>query len=669
MTVNNMNQSFVNKKNLYNLYSGNTINDNNHKRIKSIITNSKGENEVLKQTNISNNYIHLRILDIRKNEHFGALLMFLNKRSPLILRVKTKKAELFFLKKIDAIEISTSYPNIWKRVNKKSFHNLKEIKNIMKKIIKHFCETYGIDFDFGTKIYNNLKKLNINELNNQIIPDLNSNRRIGNKINIFQNSIIDPRRGSADLYEAKLKMFQHFPKQRQSIIVAKTNKEKDIEQLIPAKFEINNNLNINKNIFTIDKLEDNSIDNSKIHLNVSFQKNNNAIDCDLSMIKVGKKETIDEFGNQNYIKDNKFDNGQNNLNVNQITSNINSNSNSDSDSISNSNRNSKNDSNNNSNKNILNKTKKSILKNKGNISNKKIIPNKIQNRDEEKNNLMKFFGTPYRPEDINDEIYQGEQMFDSISQRNNSEQEFSQRNNTEQEFSQTNNSEQEISQTNNQFMSYSIGKKKLSKFKKNLNEPIKLNDENKANNFTINNNFYTQNIINNYNNMNELDNKLSIHNFNFNINCKIKKTKLEIFKNSFQLSRLEKFNINSISASNSNILKNGIKNINNKSIDNKSNDFLFCKNIKSHDNLDFTKTINRFSNKKSESYSSSCSSVYYDSDSNNNENNNNDENIFECENQEKKTNTLRPIKTLKSILKKKKNNVLINNNNKNKEKV
>ena len=242
---------------------------------------------------------------------------------------------------------------------------------------------------------------------------------------------------------------------------------------------------------------------------------------------------------------------------------------------------------------------------------------------------------PYRPEDINDEIYQGEQMFDSISQRNNSEQEFS--------------------LMNDQFTSYSIEKNQLSKF-----HPIKLNNENKANNFTINNNFYTHNIINNYNNKNNLDNKL---------NCKINKKKLQIFTNSFQISRIEKFNINNISAHNLNSFKFGIKNINNKSIDNKSNDFLFCKNIKSHDNLDFTKTINRFSNKKSESYSSSCSSVYYDSDSNNNENNNNDENIFECENQEKKTNTLRPIKTLKSIFKKKKNNVLTNNINENKGKV
>jgi hypothetical protein len=230
------------------------------------------------------------------------------------------------------------------------------------------------------------------------------------------------------------------------------------------------------------------------------------------------------------------------------------------------------------------------LKNKGNISNEKKISKKMQNEDEEKNNLIRFFGTPYRPEDINDEIYQGEQMFDSTSQRDNSEQEFP--------------------QINKQFMSYSIENNKLSKLQKNLNGPFKLNNKNKANNFTINNNFYTHNIINNYNNKNKLDSKLSIHKFNFNINCKINKKKLQIFKNSFQISRIEKFNIKIISANNLNILKNGIKNINNKSINNKSNELTFCKNIKSHNNLDFTKTINKMSKKKSESYSSSCSSIY-----------------------------------------------------------
>jgi len=607
MTVNNMNQSFVNKKNLYNLYSGN---DNNNKRIKSIITNTKGENEILKHSNISNNFIHLRILDIRKNEHFGALLMFLNKRSPLILRVKTKKAELFFLKKIDAVEISTSYPNIWKRVNKKSFHNLKEIKKIMKKIIKHFCETYGIDFDFGTKIYNNLSRININELNKKIIPDLNSNRMIGNKFNILHNRLMDPRRGSVDVYKAQLKMFQHFPKQRQTIILAKTNKEKDIEELVPENFEINNKLYINRKTIN-NKLNDNISEKTKLQKKESLKKKDNPIDCDLSMIEAKNKETIYGYGNQFYKKDTNFDNSQHNLNLSNINSN--------------------------SNINNLNRTKKSNLKSKGNTSNKKDISYKIQYGEEEKSNLMKFFGTPYYPEDINDEIYQGEHNFDSISQKNNSEQEYF--------------------QINNKLMSYSIEKNNLSNLQRNLISPTHLNNE-KANNLTINNNFFSHNIINNYNNKIGIDINLSIQKFNFNISNKISKNKLQIYKNSFQISKQKKFSIKNISENNLKFIKKDIKNINNKkkNTNRKSNDFLIFKNNKSHNNINYTKTINRISNKKSESYSSDCSSINYESDSYNNDNNNN-ENIFEGENQEKKTtDILKTIKISKPIIKNIKNN-------------
>ena len=520
-TINNMNQSFVNKKNLYNLYSGNSNKDNNHKRIKSIVTNVKGENEILKHPNINSNYINLRILDIRKNEHFGALLMFLNKRSPLILRVKTKKAELFFLKKIDAIEISTSYPNIWKRVNKKSFHNLKEIKKIMKNIIKHFCETYGIDFDFGTKVYNNLKKLNINELNKKMLPDLNSNLMLGNKFNMFQNKLMEIRRGSVDVYKAQLKMFQHFPKQKQSIILTKTNKEKDIGELIPEKFEINNNKNANN-------LKDNYSDNSKLQINGSFKKNDNPIDCDLSIIKAKQKETIFGYENQILIKDTNFENSQNNLNLSQIKSNNNINFNSFL----------------NSNKNILNKTKKSILSNRMNNSKNKINPNTIQYDEGEKNNLIKFFGTPYYPEDINDEIYQGEQMLDSFSQRNNSE--------------------QKLSQINNQFMSYSPEKNNLSKIQKNLVGPIQLKNENSLKNFTINNHFFTQNIINNYNsNNNNIDNKLSIYKFDLSIKCNIiPKKNLQIVKNSFQITKSSKLNIKNKGSNFLDVAKNSTLNIN-----------------------------------------------------------------------------------------------------------
>ena len=82
---------------------------------------------------------YVKLLGIRENEHFGDVLMFLEERSPLRVRVRSKKSELFFLKKIDALKISTSYPNIWRRINKKSVYNFKQIKKSIKKIVEIYC--------------------------------------------------------------------------------------------------------------------------------------------------------------------------------------------------------------------------------------------------------------------------------------------------------------------------------------------------------------------------------------------------------------------------------------------------------------------------------------------------------------------------------------------------
>ena len=82
---------------------------------------------------------YVRILCIRENEHFGDVMMFLEQRSPLRVRVKSRKAELFFLKKMDAIKISASYPNIWRRINKKSVFNFEQIKKSINKIVEIYC--------------------------------------------------------------------------------------------------------------------------------------------------------------------------------------------------------------------------------------------------------------------------------------------------------------------------------------------------------------------------------------------------------------------------------------------------------------------------------------------------------------------------------------------------
>jgi len=121
---------------------------------------TKFENSNL-NSSLSNNYKEIKIIDLRKNEHFGDLLMILNEKSPLTIKVASKKAELFFLQKTEATEISNQYPNIWKRIVKKSLYNMKEIKNIIRRKVFIFCELNDIDINPELK----MKYLDANELN------------------------------------------------------------------------------------------------------------------------------------------------------------------------------------------------------------------------------------------------------------------------------------------------------------------------------------------------------------------------------------------------------------------------------------------------------------------------------------------------------------------------
>lgn len=90
------------------------------------------------------NIKRMKILDIRKNEHFGDVFMFLNKKSPFWVRVKSSKADLLLLKKLDAYDISTNYQDIWKKIIKKPLENSKMVNKLTCKILSNFCNFYGI---------------------------------------------------------------------------------------------------------------------------------------------------------------------------------------------------------------------------------------------------------------------------------------------------------------------------------------------------------------------------------------------------------------------------------------------------------------------------------------------------------------------------------------------
>jgi hypothetical protein len=131
-------------------------------------------------------YHILNIISISKNESYGVVYMFLDKPSPLSLRVKSKKAELLLLRKSDASDISQRYPNIWMKYFKKSYFNMFSIKNITLKKIKIFWDNFEKRLILTKKSFHkcktNLNMCTIYKLNkaeiNEITRVVNEKTRI-----------------------------------------------------------------------------------------------------------------------------------------------------------------------------------------------------------------------------------------------------------------------------------------------------------------------------------------------------------------------------------------------------------------------------------------------------------------------------------------------------------
>ena len=83
----------------------------------------------------------VKVVEIRRNEHYGDVVMFLNKRSHLSVRVCSKTAELFYLSKPDAVAIALSYPDIWRKIIMNSMKNLKKINQLAKKTLEFFYQS------------------------------------------------------------------------------------------------------------------------------------------------------------------------------------------------------------------------------------------------------------------------------------------------------------------------------------------------------------------------------------------------------------------------------------------------------------------------------------------------------------------------------------------------
>lgn len=84
----------------------------------------------------------VKIIEIRKNEHFGDVLMFWNKRSPISIKVKSKTAEMLMLRKYELIKISADYPDILEKIFRISTFNWGQIKLKIKRVEKGLYSKY-----------------------------------------------------------------------------------------------------------------------------------------------------------------------------------------------------------------------------------------------------------------------------------------------------------------------------------------------------------------------------------------------------------------------------------------------------------------------------------------------------------------------------------------------
>ena len=226
----------------------------------------------------------LKIIELRKNEHFGDILMILNEKSPVAVKVKSKKAELFFLQKTEATEISNRYSNIWKRIVNRSLHNMKQIKNLIRKKVFIYTETNNIEIDkelrekyffqdsITSNINNRIKKQKSQKIIETIIEEEDTNINTQTEATNIVNKNLSTKEQTlfneiGEIVETKI------TKENRSIISGKkikrvNFKESDLSNNKKAKIntEIKKNLNeVNDVISLLDKKIKNSSKNNKMN--------------------------------------------------------------------------------------------------------------------------------------------------------------------------------------------------------------------------------------------------------------------------------------------------------------------------------------------------------------------------------------------------------------------
>ena len=410
--------------------------------------NENGSEEEKKE----DKFQYYRILEIQKNEHFGDILMFLNKRSPLRVKVKSRKAELFYLKKNDAIEISVSFPQIWKKINKKSLFNWEQIKILMGKVLKIFGQYEGIEDEIEQN--EDLEASFIENIDLQSIPSsiekTVAEEDGGTQIKPINENVYRNRNTLQTIQETNtLEFIDRYPTRNSINDKGFDYKNNKYSISIINESHSNHNLSMSNNDFSNNDFSNNYTNNKDIsNKNIS---NNEFSSNFLNTKDMNNKNNSNEFSNS-YLSNKDLSNK--NISNNYLNTKDISNKNISNNDFSNSYLSNKNNSNEFSNSNLSNKDINKNNINNNNLSNNdnnynnnylplqtlKVNPTfnssiKETAKIDDKNNRsqvdfsdssrdssdlinnMRLSVTPYKPEEINNEIYPNEKYI-PISQTN-----------------------------------------------------------------------------------------------------------------------------------------------------------------------------------------------------------------------------------------------------------
>ena len=120
------------------------------KRFGRFLTNFIQNKEDYNDDDVEIEYQNLKLLDIRRNEHFGDVLMLSNERSPL--------------------------SQIWTKIQKNSYFNMQQIKKLMTKVMKIFYKARGI-YKKNEKANSNLIYSEIHSSNSSESENENENSK------------------------------------------------------------------------------------------------------------------------------------------------------------------------------------------------------------------------------------------------------------------------------------------------------------------------------------------------------------------------------------------------------------------------------------------------------------------------------------------------------------